>query len=121
MNEQSYSKSFTLKEAKIALLLLTQGCEKQSKMCKVFLLKNPTQRLNGKKLTDLIKTKHNSNHKTHQTTLKYEFVIEFTYYVLGFVPADVVRLKRDVWFSKLSNEQITSVDKFLESNKRAWD
>jgi len=65
----------------------------------------------------LIKTNHNSNHKTQQTTLKGEVIKEYVYYVLGFVPADVVHLKKDVWFSKLSNEQITSVDKFLESTK----
>ncbi len=45
-------------------------------------------------LTDLIKTKHNSNHKTHQTTLKGEIVQEYSYYCLGFVPADVVCLKK---------------------------
>jgi len=50
-----------------------------------------------------------------QTTLEGEIVQEYTYYVLGFVPADVVRLKNEVWFSKLSNEQIASVEKFLES------
>ena len=63
----------------------------------------------------LIKTKHNSNQKTQQTTLKGEIIQEYTYYVLGFVPADVVRLKNEVWFSRLSNEQIVSVEKFLES------
>jgi len=65
----------------------------------------------------LIKTKHNSNHKTQQTTLEGEFIQEYTYYLLGFVPADVVRLKKDVWFSKINNEQIKAVDKFLESKK----
>ena len=70
-------------------------------------------------LTDLIKTKHNSNHKTQQTTLKGEIVQEYTYYVLGFVPANVVRLKKDAWFSKLGSEQMTLVEKFLESNKYA--
>jgi len=64
---------------------------------------------------------HNSNHKTHQTTLNGEIIQEYTYYILGFVPADVVRLKKDVWFSKLSNEQITSVEKFFESKYCAWD
>ena len=63
----------------------------------------------------MIKTKHNSNHKTQQTTLKGEIIQEYTYYVLGFVPADVVRLKKDTWFSNLDNEQILSVEKFLES------
>jgi len=46
-------------------------------------------------LTDLIMTKHNSNHKTQQITLDGEIVQEYRYYVLGFVPADVVRLKKD--------------------------
>jgi len=59
---------------------------------------------------------HNSNHRTHQTTLKGEIIQEYTYYVLGFVPADVVRLKKDDWFSNLCNEQVTSVEKFLESS-----
>jgi len=52
----------------------------------------------------------------HQTTLKGEIIQEYTYYVLGFVPADVVRLKKDVWFSKLSSKQITSVEKYLSHN-----
>jgi len=56
---------------------------------------------------------HNSNHKTFQTTLKGEIIQEYSYYVLGFVPADVVSLKKDVWFSKLGDEQIISVEKFL--------
>ena len=64
-----------------------------------------------------VKTKHNSNHKTQQITLKGELIQEYTYYVLGFVPANVIRLKKEVWFSKLSNEQITFVEKCLkESN-----
>ena len=66
-------------------------------------------------LTDLIKTKHNSNQKTCQTTLKVEIIQEYTYYVLGFVPSDVVRLKKDVWFIKLSNETVKSVEMFLKS------
>jgi len=72
-------------------------------------------------LTDLIKTKHNSNHKRMQITLEGEIVQEYIYYVLGFVPADVVRLKKDLWFSKLGNEQITSIEKFLKSKKRVLD
>jgi hypothetical protein len=72
-------------------------------------------------LADLIKTKHNSNHKTKQTTLKGEIIQEYIYYVLGFVPADIVRLKKDAWSSKLKNEQIISVEQFLETKKRFWD
>jgi hypothetical protein len=64
---------------------------------------------------------HGSDHKTFQTALKGETIQEYTYYVLGFVPADVVRLKKDDWFSKLSSEQITSVEEFLESKKCTWD
>jgi len=37
-------------------------------------------------------------------------------WVLGFVPADVVRLKKDVWFSKLNAEQVDSVKQFLSSS-----
>ena len=61
-------------------------------------------------LNDLIRTKHNSNHKTQQTTLKGEIVQEYVYYLLGFIPADVVRLKKDVWFAKLKSEQLTSIE-----------
>ena len=70
-------------------------------------------------LTDLIKTKHNSNQKTQQITLEGKIVQEYVYYVLGFVPADVVRLKSNIWLSKLNDEQLTSVEKFLESKKYA--
>jgi len=38
--------------------------------------------------------------------------------VLGFVPADVVRLKK-IKFSKLCDEQIKSAEEFLESKKCA--
>ncbi len=69
-------------------------------------------------LTDLIKTKHNSNHKTMQITLDREIVQEYAYYVVGFVPADVVRLKKDAWFTKLGNEQIKSVEQFLDLTKK---
>ena len=69
-------------------------------------------------LTDLIKTKHNSNHKTQQITLEGEIIKEYVYYCCGFVPADVIRIKKDVWFSKLSNEQIVSVEKFFDSNNQ---
>ena len=63
------------------------------------------------------KTKHNSNHKTQQVTLNGEIAQEFIYYMLGFVPADVIHLKKDVWFGKLDDEQIKSVEIFTEINK----
>lgn len=50
-----------------------------------------------------------------QTTLEGGILApEITYYVLGFVPADVVRLKKEVWFSKLSNDQIERVEEYLD-------
>jgi len=61
----------------------------------------------------LIKTKHNSNHKTYQTTLKGEIIKEYIYCVLGFVSADIISLKKDLWFSKLSSEQIKSVEQHI--------
>ena len=67
-------------------------------------------------LHDLINTMHNSNRQLRQVTLSGEVLLEYRYYVIGFVPADVVRLKKDVWFSKLSCEQVDSVDQFLEES-----
>ena len=64
-------------------------------------------------LHDLINTMHNSNLRLRQVTLSGEVLIEYRFCVIGFVPADVVRLKEDVWFSKLSSEQVNSVEQFL--------
>jgi len=68
-------------------------------------------------LHDLIITMHNSNLKLRQATLSDEVLLEYRYYIVGFVPADVVRLKEDVWFSKLSSEQIGSVERFLDGSE----
>ena len=46
-------------------------------------------------------------------TFEGEIVQEYTYYVLGFVPADVVRLKNNTWFSKMDSEQVDLIEKFL--------
>lgn len=62
---------------------------------------------------------HNSNCQLRQVTLSGEVLLEFRYYVIGFVPADVVRLNKDVWFSKLKSEQVDSVDRFLASSRYA--
>ncbi len=62
---------------------------------------------------DLIEAMHNSNRKLHQVTLSGEVLLEFRYHVIGFAPADVAHLKKDVWFSKLSSEQVDSVERFL--------
>jgi hypothetical protein len=59
---------------------------------------------------------HNSNRPLQQVTLGGEPLQEYKYYVLGFVPADVVRLKKAVWFSKLGSEEISSVEQFFSSS-----
>ena len=63
-----------------------------------------------------IEAKHNSNRKSCQVTLSGEVLLEFRYYVIGFVPVDVVRLKKDVWFSRLNSEQVDSVEQFLSTS-----
>jgi len=68
-------------------------------------------------LHDLINAMHNSNRQLRQVTLSGEFLLEYRFYVIGFVPADVVRLKRDVWFSKLNSQQVDSVDQFLTESR----
>ncbi|MCW3985975.1 MAG: protein rep [Candidatus Bathyarchaeota archaeon] len=64
-------------------------------------------------LSDLILYLHNSNRKQLQSTLTGEIIQDEKFVVLGFVPADVVRLKREIWFKKLDMQQITSVDEYL--------
>jgi hypothetical protein len=68
-------------------------------------------------LTDLIKAKHNSNHKTTQITLEGQIIQGCTYYLVGFVPADVINLKKDMWFSKLDLEQTKTIQQFLYAEK----
>jgi hypothetical protein len=43
--------------------------------------------------------------------------------VLGFVPADVVRLKKDVWFSILGQKLIVEIIKFFRSirGEKWWE
>lgn len=64
-------------------------------------------------LHDLINDMHNSNRQLRQVTLSGEILLECKFYVIGFVPADVVRLKKDVWFKKLDSETVALVDQFL--------
>jgi hypothetical protein len=68
-------------------------------------------------LSDLIRDMHNSNRQFCQTTLEGGILVpDYKFYVLGFVPADVVRSKPDVWFCKLDLEHISSVEKYLEES-----
>ena len=50
---------------------------------------------------------HNSNLKQRQITLSGEKISEERFYVLGFVSAGVIGLKKEVWFCKLNSEQIS--------------
>jgi len=56
---------------------------------------------------------HNSNRRSLQITLSGEIIQEEKFLVIGFVPADVVRLNKDTWFKKLDSDQVSSIDKFL--------
>jgi hypothetical protein len=67
-------------------------------------------------LSDLITYLHNSNRQLQQTTLSGEIIQEEKIHVIGFVPADVVRLNKDIWFKKLDSEQISSVEEFLTTS-----
>ena len=67
-------------------------------------------------LSDLIRYMHNSNRQLHQITLSREVLEAYKFYVIGFVPADVVCFKKDVWFGKLCSEQISSVERFIASS-----
>ena len=74
-----------------------------------------------KLLSGLIRYMHNSNRQLLQVTLEGVILVqEYKFYVLGFVPAYVTKLKENVWFKKLNSEQTTSVEKFLESQTFAW-
>jgi len=65
-------------------------------------------------LSDLIWDMHNSNRQLRQSTLEGGILVqEYRFYVLGFVPADVVRLKIDVWFRKLDSKRGALVDWFF--------
>ena len=73
-------------------------------------------------LSDLIRDMHNSNRQLLQVTLTGGILVqEYKFYVLGFVPADVVRLKKEVWFRKLDSGQISSVERFLASSRHSRD
>jgi len=58
---------------------------------------------------------HNSNRQLQQVTLSGEIIQEEKFHVIGFVPADVVRLEKDVWFRKMGSEQISSIEQFLSN------
>ena len=73
-----------------------------------------------RKLSDLIRYLHNSNKKLVQITLFNEIIPEEPFCLLGFVPAEVILIKKDVWFTQLNSEQINSLDKHLSECKKFY-
>jgi len=67
-------------------------------------------------LSDLIRYLHNSNRPQRQITLTGEIIQEEKYFLQGFVPADVIRFKRNVWFQKLTTDCVLRVSKFLDGD-----
>ena len=65
-------------------------------------------------------TMHNSNRQLRQVTLSGENLEEYKFYIIGFVPADVVRLKGDIWFCKLISEEVDLVERFLVGSKSSY-
>lgn len=57
--------------------------------------------------------------KMNQSTLSGEILREEKFNVIGFVPAEVLSFKREVWFSKLVESQIEAVEIYL-SNPRSY-
>ena len=73
-----------------------------------------------KALTDLITDLHNSNKKLVQVTLSGEVIAEERFCLLGFVSAEVIGLKKDVWFALLDSDQLDSLNAYLAEFKRKW-
>ena len=72
-----------------------------------------------RKLSDLIRYLHNSNKKLVQITLlEGEIIPEEPFCLLGFVPAEVILIKKDVWFTQLNSTQINSLDKYLSKEQK---
>ena len=70
-----------------------------------------------KLLIDLINKLKNLKQKRCQVTLLGEKVPEQKYYVLGFVSAEVLAFKRDMWFSQLDSERIALIQPFLDDQR----
>ena len=51
-----------------------------------------------------------------QVSLSGEPLLDEKFSVLGFVPADVVGLKKDVWFVWLNSGQVDSIDQYLSGH-----
>jgi hypothetical protein len=45
-------------------------------------------------------------------------MLEERFYLRGFVPAEVVLIKKDVWFKQLSSNQLDSLNEYLLEQKK---
>ena len=64
-------------------------------------------------LSALIEALNSSKRELCQVTLSGEIIEENKFYVLGFVSGEALGFRKEVWFMKLTNEQIDSVEEFL--------
>jgi hypothetical protein len=71
--------------------------------------------------SNCIKDMHNSNCQMVQITLSGEIVEEEKFYVLGFVSAEVIGLKKEVWFCKLDSEQTSKVEEHLNQHESNFE
>ena len=55
-----------------------------------------------------------------QVTLSGEVLLEYKFYVIGFVSAEFVGLEKSVWFAKLSSEQVSLVEQFLLNSNAVY-
>ena len=75
------------------------------------------------KLNDLIKTKHNSNHKKQQITLEGEPIHFFIFIFVGIVPSSVIKLtkhQQQARFIELKKEQIKYSYTFIEEKTKKY-
>ena len=70
-----------------------------------------------RKLSDLIRYLHNSNKKLVQITLFNEIIPEDPFHLIGFVPAEVILITKDIWFTQLDTKQIDILNKHLLEKK----
>jgi len=66
-------------------------------------------------LSDLIEALNSSKREPIQVTLLGEIIEENKFYVLGFVSAEVLGFRKEVWFMKSKYEQIDSVEESLST------
>jgi hypothetical protein len=67
-----------------------------------------------KALFDLITYLHNSNKKMVQTRLVGKSLVPEKFFLIGFVVAEVIGVKKECWFDIFNSDQIKSLNRFME-------